>query len=158
MKRIKLAAMLGLLMLSGGCEATLEPDHNGIMHGVLGPHLWAGTAQIALSGDTMFLYSQRQNTREEQSLVIVAVQTAPDAYAVITESMSPSYASAYWETVGGDVTLYRAPAQSGTIRFSRLDRQNRHAAGTVELALQGERGTLHFIRGEFDARPAPIAD
>lgn len=158
MKRIKLAAMLGLLMLSGGCETTLEPDHNGVMRGVLGPHLWAGSAQIAVSGDTVFLYSQRQNTREEQRLVIFAVQTAPDAYAVITESMSPSYASTYWETMGGDVALYRAVAQSGTIRFTRLDRQNRHATGTVELTLEGERGTLHFIRGEFDARSVPIVD
>jgi hypothetical protein len=158
MKRFRLAALLGLLVVSGGCESTLDPAHGGIMRGMLGPHPWAGTAHVAVSGDTVFLYSQRQNTSEEQSLVIVAVRTSPDAYAVITESMSPRYASSYWETVGGDVAHYHALAQSGTIRFSRLDRQKWHAAGTVEITLEGERGTLRFIRGEFDARSVPIMD
>jgi hypothetical protein len=158
MKRFRLAALLGLLVVFGGCETTLEPNNSGMMRGVLGPHLWAGTAEVALSGDTVFLYSHRLNAQVEKSLAIVAVQTAPGAYAVVTESMSPRYASAYWEMLGGDGIIYRALAQSGTIRFSRLDRQNQHAAGTVELTLQGERGTLRFIRGEFDARPVPIID
>jgi hypothetical protein len=156
MKRSLLAGLFGLLLLSGGCGPGITDsifDNLGKMRGELDDDPWLGTAESDLTRDTLVIWSRRRNVNAEHSLVLTFVQTAPGVYAVVTESMSSSAATAYWETVGGDVAVYHAAATSGTIAFTRLDRTTGRAAGTVELTLQGPRGTSRFIRGEFDAMP-----
>jgi hypothetical protein len=153
MNRFRIAAgLLGLLLLSGGCErSSTAPDGAGEMRGVLDGNVWLGTAETDFTRDTMVIWSARRNVRAEHSLVLSFVQTAPGVYAVVTESMSRSAATTYWETVGGDVAVYHATAASGTVAFSEFNRETGRAVGTVELTLQGPRGTSRFVRGQFDA-------
>lgn len=153
MKRFRLpAGLLGLLLVAGGCEGSATaPQARGEMWGMLDGDIWRGTAETDLQRDTMVIWSQRTNVRAEHSLVITFVQTAPGTYSIVTERISRSAASSYWETVGGDVATYHATATSGTIQFSEFDRATGRAVGTVELTLQGPRGTSRFVRGEFDA-------
>jgi hypothetical protein len=158
MKYIRLAGLLGLLIVSGGCENTIASDGQGTMWGMLDGKIWLGDAVAAdFSRDTLTLWSRRRNGGGGQSLVIRAVQTSPGAYTLVTESMSAD-PSSYWEMVGDDGISYRATAQSGTIHFSRLDRAAHRAVGTVEVTVRGERGTSRFVRGSFDAVPPPIVD
>ena len=160
MKRFSLAAgLLGLILVSGGCDrGSTAPAPQGELRGMLDEGLWVGDAQVDFTRDTLVIWSRRRNVRGEHSLGISVAETAPGVYAVITESMSGSYRTAYLETVGGDVLHYRATARSGTISFTELDRAAGRAVGTVELTLQGPRGATRFVRGEFDARPiVPVA-
>ena len=157
MKRIRLAGLLGLLILSGGCENTLASDGRGTMWGLLDGQIWVGNAVTDFSRDTLTMWSTRRNGSAEQSLVIKAVQTSPGAYTLVTESMSADPTS-YWEMLGGDGISYRATAESGTIRFDQVDRATGRAVGTVEVTLSGERGTTRFVRGDFDAVPRPPVD
>lgn len=159
MKRFTLAAgLLGLILVSGGCDrGTTAPAPRGELRGVLDDGLWVGDAQVDFNRDTLVIWSRRRNVRAEHSLGISVAETGPGVYAVVTEGMSSSHATSYWETVGGDVVEYHATATSGTISFTELDRANGRAVGTVELTLQGPRGTTRFVRGEFDARAiAPV--
>lgn len=160
MKRFTLAAgLLGLVLVSGGCDrGTTAPAPRGELRGMLDDGLWVGDAQADFTRDTLVIWSRRRNVRAEHSLGISVAETAPGVYAVVTESMSSSHATSYWETVGGDIVHYHATATSGTISFTELDRAAGRAVGTVELTLQGPRGTTRFVRGEFDARPiVPVA-
>jgi hypothetical protein len=160
MKRFTLAAgLLGLILVSGGCDrGTTAPAPRGELRGVLDDGLWLGDAQVDFSRDTFAIWSRRRNVRAEHSLGISVAQTAPGVYAVITQSMSSSRATSYWETLGDDIVQYHATATSGTISFTKFDRAAGRAVGTVELTLQGPRGTTRFVRGEFDARAiVPVA-
>lgn len=155
MKRFTLAAgLLGLILVSGGCgRGSTAPAPQGELRGMLDEGLWIGDAQVDFTRDTLLIWSRRRNVSAEHSLGISVAETAPGVYAVVTEGMSSSRATRYLETVGGDVLQYRATAISGTISFTELDRAAGRAVGTVELTLQGPRGTTRFIGGEFDARP-----
>lgn len=158
MKRTGLAGLLGLLMLCEGCDGgPLASDGRGTLWGLLDGEIWVGNAVTDFSRDTLTMWSSRRNGGAEQSLVIRAVQTAPGAYTLVTESMSADPTS-YWETLGGDGITYRARAESGTIRFDQVDRATGRAVGTVEVTLSGERGTTRLVRGEFDAVPRPPVD
>lgn len=155
MKRFPIAAgLLGLLLLTGGCEGSpAGPGPRGELRGMMDGDVWVGTAETDLGRDTLVIWSQRTNVPAEHSLVITFVETAPGVYTLVTEGMSRSAASGYRETVGGDVAVYRATATSGSIHFSELDRSTGRASGTVELTLQGPRGTSRFVQGQFDAIP-----
>jgi hypothetical protein len=157
MKRFRLAGLLGILILSGGCESTTAADPRGTLWGLMEGQIWVGDAVTDFSRDTLVIWSARRNVRAEQSLVIRAVETSPGVYALVTDDMSDD-PTAYWETLGGDVATYRAAAESGTIRFSEVDRATGRAAGTLELTFRGERGASRFVRGEFNAVAATFID
>lgn len=158
MKRLRLAGLLGILIVSGGCDRdTTGSDNAGTMWGLMDGRIWAGNALSDLSGDTLTIWSARQNTDAEHSLVIKAVESAPGVYTLVTGSMSGN-PTTYWETLGGDVATYRAAAESGSIRFTEMDRASGHAKGTVEVTLEGERGTSRFVRGEFETIRVPLID
>lgn len=157
MKRFSLATpLLALLLVSGGCDRNLTvPHQQGELRGVLDGATWQGTATGELHRDTLIIWSTRRGMNAEHTLSITAVQSGSGTYTIVTEGMSSSAASAYWETVGGDVVVYHASATSGTIHFTKLDRAAGTARGTVELTLEGPRGTSRFEMGEFDVKGPP---
>jgi hypothetical protein len=155
MKRFTILALLGILITTGGCESSTEESREGLLFGWIEGDVWRGTAQAHVYRDTLYIMSQRRNVRSEQWLTIVAAPTPIETYAVVTAGVSTS-PSRYEELVGGDVVVYTAAATSGTltVRESTLDPDN--LAGTVELTLQGPRGTWHFTQGEFEAETLDI--
>lgn len=158
MKRSRLAGLLGILILSGGCEnSPVASDERGTMWGLMDGQIWVGDALSDFSSDTLTIWSGRRNTDAEHSLVIKAVETSPGEYTLVTESMSGN-PTTYWEMLGGDVATYRATARSGIIQLTEVDRGSGHARGTVEVTLEGERGTSRFVRGEFEAIRATFID
>lgn len=151
MKRFTLLALLGILITSGGCEGSTDARRDGLLFGMIDGDVWRGTAEAYLERDTLYITSTRLNVRgADHWLMIKAVQTPIETYAVVTADMSGS-PTRYNEIVGGDVVAYSAVATSGTLvlRNSTIDPQN--LAGTVELTLQGSRGTTRFTQGEFEA-------
>jgi hypothetical protein len=155
MKRSALLALVGILVTSGGCESSTETRREGLLFGWIGDDVWRGTAEAHIHRDTLFIISNRLNVRAEHTLIIKAVPTVLETYAVVTADVS-GLPSRYEETVGRDVIVYTAVATSGTLQLrpSTLDPDN--LSGTVELTLQGPRGTSHFTRGEFEAEALEV--
>jgi hypothetical protein len=155
MKRFALLALLGIILTSGGCEGSTDTRRDGLLFGMIDGQVWRGTAEAHVHRDTLYIISSRQNVRAEHTLIIKAVPTVIETYAVVTTDVS-GLPSRYEETVGRDVIVYTAGATAGTIqlRKSTLDPDN--LSGTFELTLQGPRGTIRFTQGEFEAEAADV--
>lgn len=146
MKRTAILALAGLLLLTGGCLGSVDPDLEGSFTAQMGGEEWRGTAQTYEEGDTLVIRSHRRQTASAHRLILRVVESAPGAYAVVTTAMSGN--ATRYEEEGG--AKYTARASAGTISFREINRGTGRAVGTVQLTLQGERGTVPF-QGEFDA-------
>jgi hypothetical protein len=155
MKCFTLLALLGIILTSGGCEGSTDARRDGLLFGMIDGEVWRGTAEAHIHRDTLFIISNRLNVRAEHTLIIRAAPTVIETYAVVTTGVS-GLPSRYEETLGRDVVVYTAGATEGTIqlRESTLDRDN--LSGTVELTLQGPRGTSRFTQGEFEAEAPDV--
>jgi hypothetical protein len=157
MKYFTLLALLGIMVTSGGCESAADVRRDGLLFGWIDDDVWRGSAEAYIERDTLYITSRRKNVRgADHLLVIKAAPTATMTYAVVTADMSAS-PTRYEEIVGGDVLAYSAVATSGTIALRESSIDPELLSGTVELTLQGPRGTSRFTQGEFEAevRDAP---
>lgn len=146
MKHARLIALAGILMLSACDLGTVDPNREGMLVARIDGVAWQGTAQTFEEGDTLVIQSFRRNTQRNDEMTIRVVETSPGVYAVVTSAMSGK--PTRYEENGG---LYVASASAGTIAFTELNRRTGRAAGTVQLTLQGGRGTTRVENGEFDA-------
>jgi hypothetical protein len=152
MQRLRLLALAGILILSGGCDSSTSADREGTLVGRLEGAIWRGTAQAEFVPDTFLIWSSRRgDAGVEQRLELRVAETAPGAFTLVTPAMSTD-ASGYWELVGGDVVTYHADVTAGTIQFHEIDRRTGRASGTLSLTITGPRGTWRFEDGEFEAR------
>lgn len=150
MKRSTILALMGILITSGGCSGSTDASREGLLVGRIGGQVWRGTAEARVVRDTLYIMSRRENVSSEQWLMIAAAKTVLDTYAVVTGDAATT-PSRYDEIVGGDIVVYSAVATAGSIALRESTREPAHLAGTVELTLQGSRGTSRFADGEFDA-------
>ncbi|HEX2207146.1 MAG TPA: hypothetical protein VHG93_05650 [Longimicrobium sp.] len=150
MNRIKLLALLGIIITSGGCDGTpTEAVRQGRMDAVLDGQPWAGNAQSDVLGETIHVHSDRRDAPHQQ-LRLEIQETAPGVYTLVTGSQH-GLGSGYWEIFGGDVIGYHAAVTSGTVSIEHIDRASGAVTGTVSLTLQGPRGTSRLEQGRFQA-------